>query len=63
MSEKSDYIVTTFIDFFRLPHDMPHYEDSMKKPDKIEQIQSLEAAIDEAIDDRRFFLLHTVARV
>ena len=55
MSEKSDYIVTTFIDFFRLPHDMPHYEDSMKKPDKIEQIQSLEAAIDEAIDDRRFF--------
>lgn len=55
MSEKSDYIVTTFIDFFRLPHDMPHYEDSMKKPDKIEQIQSLEAAINEAIDDRRFF--------
>lgn len=55
MSEKSDYIVTTFIDFFRLPHDMPHYEDSMKKADKIEQIRSLEAAIDEAIDDRRFF--------
>ena len=55
MSKKSDYIVTTFIDFFRLPHDMPHYEDSMKKPDKIEQIQSLEAAINEAIDDRRFF--------
>lgn len=27
----------------------------MKKPDKIEQIQSLEAAINEAIDDRRFF--------
>ena len=53
MSKKSDYIVTTFIDFFRLPHDMPHYEDSMKKPDKIEQIQSLEAAINE--DDRRFF--------
>ena len=55
MSEKSDYIVTTFIDFFRLPHDMPHYEDCMKKPDKIEQIRSLEAAINEAIDDRRFF--------
>ena len=48
-------IVTTFIDFFRLPHDMPHYEDSMKKADKIEQIRSLEAAINEAIDDRRFF--------
>lgn len=59
MSEKSDYIVTTFIDFFRLPHDMPHYEDSMKKPDKIEQIQSLEAAINEAIDDRRFSLTYS----
>lgn len=55
MSPKSDYIVTTFIDFFRLPHDMPHYEDCMKKPDKIEQIRSLEAAINETIDDRRFF--------
>ena len=55
MSEKSDYIVTTFIDFFRLPHDMPHYGDSMKKPDKIEQIKSLEEAINKAIDDRRFF--------
>lgn len=55
MSEKNDYIVTTFIDFFRLPHDMPHYGDSMKKSDKIEQIKSLEGAINEAIDDRRFF--------
>ena len=55
MSEKNDYIVTTFIDFFRLPNDMPHYEDSMKKPDKMEQIKSLEGAINEAIDDRRFF--------
>lgn len=55
MSEKNDYIVTTFIDFFRLPHDMPHYGDSMKKPDKMEQIKSLEGAINEAIDDRRFF--------
>lgn len=55
MSEKSDYIVTTLIDFFRLPHDMPHYGDSMKKPDKMEQIKSLKGAINEAIDDRRFF--------
>lgn len=55
MSEKNDYIVTTFIDFFRLPHDMPHYGDSMKKSDKIEQIKSLEEAINVAIGDRRFF--------
>lgn len=55
MSEKSDYIVTTFIDFFRLPHDMPQYEDSMKKPNKAAQVKSLEEAINGAINDRRFF--------
>ena len=55
VSEKNDYVVTTFIDFFRLPHDMPQYENSMKKPNKTEQIKSLEEAINKAIDDRRFF--------
>lgn len=55
MSEKSDYIVTTFIDFFRLPHDMPQYGESMKKPNKIEQIKSLEESLNEAVNDRRFF--------
>ena len=55
VSKNNDYIVTTFIDFFRLPHDMPQYGDSMKKPDKMEQTRSLEEAINEAIDDRRFF--------
>ena len=34
---------------------MPHYGDSMKKSDKIEQIKSLEEAINVAIGDRRFF--------
>lgn len=55
MSEKSDYVVTTFIDFFRLPHDMPQYEDCMKQPNKAAQIKSLEEAINGAINDRRFF--------
>ena len=55
VSEKNDYVVTTFIDFFRLPHDMPQYENSMKKQNKTEQIKSLEEAINKAIDDRRFF--------
>lgn len=55
VSEKSDYIVTTFIDFFRIPHNMPKYDESMKKLSKIEQVESLEDAIDEDINDRRFF--------
>ena len=55
ISEKSDYIVTTFIDFFRIPHNMPKYDESMRKPSKIEQVESLENAINEDINDRRFF--------
>lgn len=54
-SLKDDYIVTTFIDFFRIPNNMPKYVDSMNKPTKIEKIESLENAINEDIQDRRFF--------
>lgn len=55
MSGKNDYLVTTFIDFFRLPYNMPRYEASMGIKDKTEQIKSLEKAINEDIDDHRFF--------
>lgn len=54
-SDKNDYIVTTFIDFFRIPHNMPKYDESMEKTGKIEKVESLENAINEDINDRRFF--------
>lgn len=53
-SASSDFIVTTFVDFFRIPHTMPDYEASMAKPTKIDQVESLEQALSTAINDRRF---------
>jgi len=53
-SASSDFIVTTFVDFFRIPHTMPDYEASMAKPTKIGQVESLEQALSTAINDRRF---------
>ncbi|WP_297271901.1 DUF4276 family protein [uncultured Bacteroides sp.] len=54
-SLQTDFVVTTFIDFFRLPNNMPQYTESMKISDKQQQIQALEVAIDKAINDNRFF--------
>jgi hypothetical protein len=54
-SSQTDFVVTTFIDFFRLPNNMPQYTESMKISDKQQQIQALEVAIDKAINDNRFF--------
>lgn len=53
-SEKSDFIVTTFVDYFRIPHTMPDYDASMAKPTKIDRIKSLEQALAININDRRF---------
>ena len=55
ISKKRDFIVTTFIDFFRIPNNMPQYKESMKKSNKIEKIISLEKAINNDINDSRFF--------
>ncbi len=54
-SSSTDFIITTFIDFFRLPTNMPEYDECSSIADKDERIDRLEAAIDKAIDDRRFF--------
>lgn len=54
-SSQVDFIVTTFIDFFRLPDTMPQYAQSKRLPNKISQVEALETAIDQSISDRRFF--------
>lgn len=53
-SAKADFIVTTFVDFFRIPHTMPNFKASMAKPTKIDQVESLEHALSMAVNDRRF---------
>ena len=55
VSSQVDFIVTTFIDFFRLPNNMPRYTQSMSLPDKIQKVEALETAVDGTINDNRFF--------
>ena len=54
-SSRNDFVVTTFIDFFRIPNTMPRYEECMAKASKIERVKALESAMNEHIGDRRFF--------
>lgn len=54
-SQRTDFIVTTFIDYFRLPISIPKYEEYSGILDERERIKALEAAIDEDIADKRFF--------
>ena len=54
-SDRQDFIVTTFIDYFRLPDSMPGYDKCMEIPDETARIEALEASINDDIGDRRFF--------
>lgn len=54
-SSQADFVVTTFIDFFRIPTNIPKYEECVQIADKEQQIRAMEKAIDESMNDRRFF--------
>lgn len=54
-SSKDDFIVTTFVDFFRLPNTVPDYDICMKITDKVRCVEAFETAIDNSIGDNRFF--------
>lgn len=54
-SANTDFVVTTFIDFFRLPNTMPDYAQCMAITDKIQCVEALEESLNKHIDDRRFF--------
>lgn len=53
-SEGSNVFVTTFVDFFRIPNTIPHYDEIANKSSHLEQAEMMQKAIDEDIDDRRF---------
>jgi hypothetical protein len=53
-SGNNDFIVTTFIDFFRIPANMPKYEDCMLNSSKDLKIKCLEKALEDDIKDSRF---------
>ena len=54
VSKKDDFVVTTFIDFFRIPNNMPDYETCMGEGDKMKKVEMLEEAINKDIADKRF---------
>lgn len=47
-------VVTTFIDFFRIPTNMPGYKNAMRKPNSVLQVSALEEALSKAVNDWRF---------
>lgn len=53
-SEGSDVFVTTFIDFFRIPNTIPHHAEIAIRGTHLEQVELMQKAIDNDIDDRRF---------
>ncbi len=53
-SQGDDVIVTTFVDFFRIPTNMPQYAQCMSAQSNKERIVELERCLGEDINDRRF---------
>lgn len=51
----NDIVVTTFVDYFRIPTNTPHYEECIKLGNNKDIVVKLEQCIDENINDRRFF--------
>ncbi len=54
-STQNDFIVTTLVDFFRMPSNIPNYAECIALPNKHDQIDALEQAINTSINDNRFF--------
>lgn len=54
LSSEKDIIVSTFVDFFRIPTSVPKYEDSMRLNSDNDKVESLEQAMFESISDTRF---------
>lgn len=47
-------VVSTFVDFFRIPVNMPNYSEAMTKGDNSQKAEALQTALDNSIADRRF---------
>ena len=53
-SESYNAFVTTFVDFFRIPQTIPHYDEITNCGTHLEQVEMMQKAIDDDINDRRF---------
>ncbi len=54
LKSQTDIIVTTLIDFFRLPESTPNYHVSMRLNNSIQKVESLERAIFEDVSSSSF---------
>ena len=54
LKSETEIIVTTFIDFFRIPSSMPKYQELNTKPNIDGKIDLLEQGMAESINDYRF---------
>lgn len=53
-SNDRDMVVTTFVDFFRIPDNMPDYDVAMQLPNSVAQVTALEEGLAKSIHDWRF---------
>lgn len=53
-SEGNDVVVTTFVDFFRIPNNTPHYSQCMRAARNVEKVSEIERCIAADINDRKF---------
>lgn len=49
-----ELVVTTLIDFFRIPHNMPGYDDASRLTNSVAQVEALEQCLAKDINDWRF---------
>lgn len=47
-------VVSSFVDFFRMPNNMPDYDDAMRLGTDLQKVESLQQALGNSIADRRF---------
>lgn len=53
-SKSVDLVVSMFVDFYRMPPNVPGFAEAKKLSSHIEQVEVVERSIDERINDRRF---------
>ena len=54
LAKEPDAIVTTFIDFFRCPNNMPKYDEAIQKDNHQEAVEILEAGMADLFKNHRF---------
>lgn len=47
-------VVSSFVDFFRIPNNMPGYDEAMSSGENLQKVETLQQALGNSIADRRF---------